>query len=221
MEREQTLRIRQPAWASALELKLNGKSLAGRQAAGGAMEIRRRWKARRQACGSLCPADARVEPSSTMAGRFAILRMAPGFSALTSRVRQRSSTSLGTNHGWSGPRRMRTATCNLRQSWGKKLMARWHSPLPPRISRFVTCPADTQRNRKPSHSVPLSEHYIRRRRHPVGAVVPTEGMTRRSRKISDMKRKQHIVVVGSSNTDLIVRVEHIRNRGRRCWVESS
>ncbi len=38
-------------------------------------------------------------------------------------------------------------------------------------------------------------------------------MTRRSRKNSDMKRKQHIVVVGSSNTDLIIRVEHIPKPG--------
>lgn len=41
---EQTLRIRQPAWASAVELKLNRKSLAGVKQ-GDAMEIRRRWKA--------------------------------------------------------------------------------------------------------------------------------------------------------------------------------
>lgn len=39
---EHTLRLRLPAWASALELKLNGRSLAGNRTDGG-VEIRRRW----------------------------------------------------------------------------------------------------------------------------------------------------------------------------------
>lgn len=42
-EAEHTLRIRQPVWASALELTLNGSPLQG-VARDGAVEIRRRWK---------------------------------------------------------------------------------------------------------------------------------------------------------------------------------